>query len=167
MDENIKKFPEQEENKATEAQANAEAPAEAQDAQQTPAEEKKPDKAKEAETLRKASQEAAHGTFKLAVPFRSDGYDISELHYDFKALTGVEYANAMDADNSRNTDSFRMTNKQALTLFATAAAKKTEHVDKDDVLRGLSIDDAIKAVQITTVFFVLSSRAGNTRIMRE
>lgn len=161
MDENIKKFPEQEET------TNTEATTEAQDAQQKPAEEQKPDKAKEAETLRKASQEAAHGTFKLAVPFRSDGYDITELHYDFKALTGVEYANAMDSDNSRNTDSFRMTNKQALSLFATAAAKKTEHVDKDDVMRGLSIDDAIKAVQITTVFFVLSSRAGNTRIMRE
>lgn len=164
MDENIKKFPgETEDTRAEETERNTEAKAQAETTS-----EKTVSPEEQRERARSAVNEAAYGKFLLDVPFMSDDHEITELEYDFRALTGVEYANAMDSsNNSKGADAFHLTDRQALALFAAAAAKKTKHVDKDDVLRGLSITDSIKVIQITTIFFVLSSRAGNLRIMKK
>lgn len=111
--------------------------------------------------------QVARGKLVLDVPILSKGENVTELHYDFLALTGYEYADAMDSDATSKSDSFHLTNRQALSLFAAAAVKQTEGIDREVVIRGLSIGDTIKAVQIATVFFVASSRAGNRRITKE
>lgn len=106
------------------------------------------------------------GQFKLAVPLMSNGKQFAEIEYDFNQLTGWEYAEAMDADTDfKPRNAFSMTDRQALALFGMAVEKKMDRaVDNYDVKRGLSIQDAIKAVQITNVFFAACSRAGNNRI---
>ena len=110
---------------------------------------------------------ATIGTLKLSQPFMSDGIKITELKYDFKAVTGIEFADAMDSDFSRKSDSFRITGKQALALFAVAVQKCEEHCDKQDVLRGLSSEDSVAAIQAATLFFRAASQAGNLRTMRD
>ena len=122
------------------------------------------------ETLKKVEDivtQATTGTLKLSTPFMSDNIEITELRYDFKAITGLEFAEAMDSDNSRKSDSFRITGKQALALFAVAVSKCEKHCDKEDVLRGLSIEDTVAAIQAATVFFRAASQAGNLRTTRE
>lgn len=111
--------------------------------------------------------QASTGTLVLSQPFKSDGIMISELHYDFKAVSGIEFADAMDSDYSRRSDSFRITGKQALSLFAVAVEKREEHCDKRDVLRGLSVEDSVAAIQAATLFFRAASQAGNLRTMRD
>ena len=64
----------------------------------------------------------------------------------------------MDTDPNRKSDSFRITGKQALALFAVAVEKCEEHVDKDDVMRGLSIEDTVAAIQLATLFFKAASQ---------
>ena len=102
------------------------------------------------------------GSLKLETPIRAGGENIDELHFDFGSLSCGEIAEAMDADAKAN-NTFRITWKQALQLFAEAAAKETGKVDKIDILRDLKVQDAIKAVQVTTVFFIACSQAGNER----
>ena len=155
MSENMKNQTEEkaaEAVQATEAQAN------------TATEAKKPEEPMDPQ---KVVEQVARGKLTLSQPILSKGEKVTELHYDFMALSGFEYADAMDSDATRNSDSFHLTNRQALSLFAAAVTKKTEGVDKEVIVRGLSIGDTIKAVQLATVFFVTSSRAGNRRITRE
>lgn len=98
------------------------------------------------------------GTLELAVPIRARSNDVTQLHYDFSKLTGWEYAEAMDSDpNARNV--FIVTKKQALCLFATAAAKATPDVDATDIKQQLGLADAQRAVQVATVFLTTSARA--------
>lgn len=115
----------------------------------------------------------AKGSMKLEKPITAAGKEITELHWDFRSLTGWEYANALDYDNAGD-NVFRITNKQALSLFAAAAAKATtmlndggiqiHPLDAQDIKQRMGIDDTIKAVQMATVFFVTSARVGNKRI---
>ena len=123
--------------------------------------------AQEVKTPEQAAIELCAGKMILAVPFLSDDKEITELSYDFRALTGVELADALDRGASETGgNAFRITNRQALEVFAAAAAKKTEGADAVDIKRGLSGQDAIKAAQLATVFFVASSREGNNRITK-
>lgn len=105
----------------------------------------------------------AHGKLALSQPIRAGGLDVTELEYDFNRLTGWEYAGAMDKD-SAVTGITRISNKQALSLFAAAAGKATPGIDATDILERMGCDDAVKAVQLATVFFVTSQREGNKRI---
>lgn len=159
MTENVKKFP-QEAEESTEEQVEAQETEQTKEAPSEEADKKDIDP-------QKVVEQVAKGKLTLAQPILSKGVEYDVLHYDFMALSGFEYADAMDSDASRNADSFHLTNRQALSLFAVAVAKVTEDVDKEAVIRGLSIGDTIKAVQLATVFFVTSSRAGNRRITRE
>ena len=102
------------------------------------------------------------GRLALEKPIRARSTDIDELEFDFGGLSCMEIADAMDADTSANS-TFRITWKQALQLFASAAAKKSDKADSADILRGLGTADAIKAVQVTTAFFIACSQAGNMR----
>ena len=69
------------------------------------------------------------GTLELAVPIRARSADVSVLHYDFTKLSGWEYVEAMDSDTaSRNV--FQVSKKQALALFAAAAAKQAPTMRK-------------------------------------
>lgn len=118
----------------------------------------------------------AKGGLKLEKPILAAGREITELHWDFRNLTGWEYASALDSDDA-GVNAFRITNKQALSLFAAAAAKATvvknengmdiHPLDARDIKERMGINDTIKAVQHATVFFITSARAGNKRILSE
>lgn len=97
------------------------------------------------------------GTLALATPIRARSKDITVLHYDFTKLTGWEYAEAMDSDsNARNV--FVVTKKQAICLFAAAAAKATADVDIQDIKERIGLADAQRAVQVATLFLTASAR---------
>ena len=98
------------------------------------------------------------GTLKLSTPIRAGSQDVGELQYDFSKLTGWEYVEAMDADaDARNV--FKISQKQALCLFAAAAGKVTSGIDATDIKQRIGAIDAVKAVQLATVFLVTSKRA--------
>ncbi|MBR6570367.1 MAG: hypothetical protein IKK75_07935 [Clostridia bacterium] len=112
------------------------------------------------------------GKMKLLQPIRAAGQDITELKWNFRNLTGWEFASAMDCDSASNV--FRITNKQALGLFAASAAKETtikndggveiHPLDAQDIRQRIGIDDCVKAVQLAAVFFVASAKEANKRI---
>lgn len=108
----------------------------------------------------------ARGKMELTTPIQDGDDCVKELSWDFLALTGNEYADAMDRD-PQPVNAFRISNIQALNLFAAAAGKATPKIDATDIRRGLGIMDAQKAAQLATVFFTASSRAGNNRISNE
>lgn len=112
------------------------------------------------ETLRTVSR----GQLQLDKPIRASNKDVTVLHFDFTKLTGWEFAQALDRDASGNTNAFRLSQVQALELFAAAAAKETPDVDTEDIRRRIGISDAVKATQIAVVFFNLTSRTANSRI---
>ena len=114
------------------------------------------------EQIRKYSR----GTLLLQEPIQSGELTVSELKWDFLALTGAEYADALDMD-ARSRDAFRISSTQGLCLFAAAAAKVTAGVDAEDIRRRLSAQDTTIAVRLSTVFFNASFRAGNKRISKE
>lgn len=123
--------------------------------------------------IEKELEHIAKGTMKLMVPLTAAGREITELKWDFRSLSGWEYVGALDYDNA-GVNVFKLTNKQALSLFAAAAAKATtmkredgsefNPLDAHDIRDRLCIDDSIKAVQTATVFFITSARVGNKRI---
>lgn len=96
------------------------------------------------------------GVLKLATPITSEDKPVSELKYDFYALSGWEYAEAMDTDQN-NRNAFAVSKKQALRLFAAAAAKVTAGMDATDIYHQIGLADAQRAAQVATVFL---SRAG-------
>lgn len=120
-----------------------------------------------AEQLKIAREVAldGNGKLKLKMPVRSHDKEIMELSYDFAAVTGMEYVQAMDSDPSAS-GNYGMSTKQAITLFAIAAAKKTDQVDKQDILRDLYISDAIKAEELAKLFFNVASAEANQRISK-
>ena len=97
------------------------------------------------------------GTLELATPIRARSKDITELHYDFGKLSGWEYVEAMDSDpTARNV--FVVTKKQALCLFAAAAAKATADIDAKDIKERIGLADAQRAAQVATLFLTTSAR---------
>ncbi|MBQ9407942.1 MAG: hypothetical protein IJU28_00930, partial [Clostridia bacterium] len=61
----------------------------------------------------------------------------------------------------------RITYRQALSLFAKAAAKQTEGVDMEDIVSRIGVTDAVEGVQLATLFFTASTRAGRLRISKK
>ena len=135
------------------------------------AEEKKPakkakKKGPELSNPDEAVKELSKGKLKLFKPFVADDVEITELEYDLENLGGPEMVRAMDRGAANGGNAFRITSEQALELFIASAGKETPGVDAQDVRRGLFSVDAVKAVQLATVFFVASSQAGNARITK-
>ena len=125
----------------------------------------------ELEDQRKKTEEAMEalkqgkGKLQLDSPIRARDREITELIYDFTVMKGFEFTDAMDSDPN-GANSFFITKRQALALFAKAAAKQTEDVDMQDIVSGLSMTDSVEAIEIATLFFNASRRAGRTRISR-
>lgn len=117
-------------------------------------------KQKQAEAAKQALNTFSKGAFKLSTPIRAGGKDMAELEYDFTKLTGWEYVEAMDADGGAKSV-FKITQKQALCLFAAAAGKATNGVDATDIKERIGAVDAMRAVQVATVFLTASARAAN------
>ena len=108
----------------------------------------------------------AKGKMILQTPIIDGQNTVNELQWDFMALTGAEYVDAMDRD-TRAVNAFRITNTQAFNLFAAAAGKATAGIDATDIRSRMGIMDTQKATQLATVFFTASNRAGNKRISNE
>lgn len=106
------------------------------------------------------------GRLKLEKPMLASDEPIEELIYDFTELTGMEYIDAMDAD-SKSQQSYKITYAQALNLFAAAAAKQTPLIDDRDIVTQIGVTDAVEAVQLATLFFQASARAGQMRIYKK
>lgn len=105
------------------------------------------------------------GCLQLEKPIVKGDKEITELAYDFTDMTGVEYTIAMDSDmNARET--FKITYRQSLALFAAAAAKHTKGLDSRDIIENIGMSDAVEGVQLATSFFVASTRAGRLRISK-
>lgn len=122
------------------------------------------------ETQKKLSPEeitkmSRKGTLKLVSPILASGKEHEELAYDFGKLTGWDFVNAMDSAMSASASAYRLTERQALALFAAAAEKCNEGIDAEDIKRRMGIDDCIKATQIAVFFFNTSSQAGNLRML--
>lgn len=124
-----------------------------------------------AEEMQRAAEEAANavkrGKLTLAEPITDGEEEYTELVYDFSLLKGLEVARALDfGDGPR--DSFRLNDVQALNYFACAAAKCQEigGLDATDIRERIGGMDAIKAIQIATLFFRASSRAGDLRLSK-
>ena len=118
-----------------------------------------------------AAMSEGKGRLRLDSPIPCDSGDgeslIEELPYDFTALTGLEYTEAMDSDvNASSQQIFRITQRQALALFAKAAAKETARLDMQDILARIGAADTVAAVQLATLFFGASTRAGQKRISK-
>ena len=106
------------------------------------------------------------GRLRLETPIMANDEEISELAYDFTDLTGMEYVAAMDSDPNAM-QIFKITYRQGLALFATAAAKHTEAVDSRDIMERIGMTDAVEGVQLATLFFSSSTRAGRLRISKK
>lgn len=115
-----------------------------------------------------ANEAMAEGKGRLALetPILSGDEEITELIYDFNELTGMEYADAMDSDPNAQ-QIYKITDRQALALFAKAAAKQTDKVDMRDIVERIGMTDAVVAVQLATLFFSASTRAGRLRISKK
>ena len=119
------------------------------------------------EKSKEASEAMANGRgrLKLETPIKSGDGEIDELKYDFTVLTGTEYADAMDSDMNAQ-QIYRITYRQALALFAKAAAKQTDGLDMRDIIERIGGIDAVEGVQLATLFFSASTRAGRLRISK-
>ena len=106
------------------------------------------------------------GVLALETPIHAGDKDVTELAYDFTEMTGMEYIDAMDSDPNAQ-QIFKITYRQALALFAKAAAKQTDGVDMRDILERIGMTDAATAVQLATLFFSASTRAGQMRISKK
>lgn len=127
------------------------------------------DKMEEIRAKTKEADEAIRqgkGRFQLENPLHARDKEITELIYDFTVLTGMEYTDAMDTDPTAQ-QIFRITYRQALALFAKAAAKQTPDVDQQDIMEQIGMTDAVEGVQLATLFFSASTRAGRLRISKK
>lgn len=108
------------------------------------------------------------GRLRLETPIKAGDKEIEELAYDFTSLTGLDYTEAMDSDMNANAQQvFKITYRQGLALFARAAAKHTEGVDMRDIIERIGVTDAVEGVQLATLFFGASTRAGHQRISKK
>ena len=117
---------------------------------------------------KEANEAMAEGKGRLALetPIMAGDEEITELVYDFTDLTGTEYTDAMDSDPNAQ-QIYRITYRQGLALFAKAAAKQTDKVDMRDIIERMGMTDAVEAVQLATLFFSASTRAGRLRISKK
>lgn len=122
------------------------------------------------EKNREAQEAMAQGRGILALetPILARDKEVTELQYDFTDVTGLEYVTAMDSDlNANASQAYRITYRQALALFASAAAKHTEDLDAKDIVGRIGITDAAVGAQLATLFFTASARAGRLRISKK
>lgn len=120
-------------------------------------------------------RELCRGTMKLMVPIRAHGQDVTEIAFDFCALTGNEMLNALDEVPVNNM--FAISNAQAMALFAAAAEKcapmieeggmRSRLYDGKDIKKQLSAPDFTVALRLAKLFYNASGQAGNDNISKE
>lgn len=102
------------------------------------------------------------GAMKLVEPIVSADVPITELTFDFRTISGTDFIRAMDED--RETDGFRLSNRQAIHLFAYAAGKGNGGLDANDIINRMGIQDMVVAVRLARSFFNIAALAGEKRI---
>lgn len=117
------------------------------------------------EIMEDIRERAKRGTLALSEPIEDGENSYDELEYDFTKLKGLEITRAIDSGRSvaRTTDTnFRLTDEQALHLFAAAAEKcqKPGGLDRRDIVERMGAMDSIVAVQAASLFFNVSSQGG-------
>lgn len=125
----------------------------------TEAEKETFDPVKSAETL-------SQGKFKLRKPIRDGEKVYDELQYDFQALSAWELAKAIDAGTTGQSNVFRITDTQALSLFAAAAAKATAGLDATDIRERMGAADGLAAMRVASIFFNAFSLEGSLRFTK-
>lgn len=141
---------------------------EANEAAEAPAEKKKTEPPKDIWAILRG---ASKGTLKLMQPIRAASRDITEIDYDFCALTGEELLDALDSVPAINYTA--ITNLQALAIFSAAAEKcapfvsndganKTLLYDARDIRKRLSGVDALRAGGLAKGFYRASLMAANS-----
>jgi len=126
------------------------------------------EKVKEQKEKLKIAREAmseGKGRLALETPIISRDEEIKELAYDFTKLTGLEYIEAMDKDQKAYNE-YKITYRQALALFSTAAAKETDGLDDKDIMERIGMTDAAEGIKLAMGFFKASARAGDMRISK-
>ena len=109
-----------------------------------------------------ALQTATEGVLHLYTPITGGGKEITALPYNFMTLTGWEIARALDGDKSAG-NAFRLSNTQALLLFAAAAAKHTPELDAIDIKERMKGPDGLSAIKLAELFYHASAlRSGQT-----
>lgn len=138
-------------------------------------EEKKENKKEEQKDPGQLLRELCRGKLELLQPFRAYSQDVTEIEYDFCALTTEEVMDALDSVPVNNL--FAISNQQAMALFATTAGKCAPKVDEEkgstrlydakDIRKRLGPADAVKAVQMAKLFYNASSQAGRKNSSKE
>lgn len=138
-------------------------------AEEKKAEEKAEEKAQKKATFNpiEAAETVSKGKFKLKTPIKDGETEYTELKYDFNALTAWELAKAIDTGTTGRNDVFNITDAQALSLFAAAAAKATEGLDATDIRERMGAADGVAAMRVASIFFNGSSLAGSLRFTKE
>ena len=120
------------------------------------------------ETPLKMAQNIGKGKMQLCSPIMDGERKYDELKFDFTALTGWEFARAMDTGAPRGGGSItNLTDAQAMALFAAAAAKCTDGLDATDIRERMGAMDAIGAINTASLFFRSSLMATSLRITKE
>lgn len=123
----------------------------------------------EREKLKSALEAMREGKGRLALetPILAGDKEITELVYDFTELTGMEYTEAMDASPNAGQSLSGLSYRQGLSLFAKAAAKQNEGLDMQDIVSRIGATDAAEAIELASIFFGSSIRAGRKRISKK
>lgn len=106
------------------------------------------------------------GVLPLKTPIQKNDKEYEKLKYDFSMITGWDYADAMDSDPRAN-NTFRISAKQALSLFALAVVRHSPEIPANAVKEQLSMEDSMNAIRLATSFFIASTRAASKRFMKE
>lgn len=117
----------------------------------------------------KESMEAVRegkGKLRLEKPIQAGDREITELEYDFTALSGLDYTEAMDVGQNASQNPASISYRQGLSLFAKAAAMQNERLDMKDIVSRIGMTDAVAAVEAASSFFTGSVRAGLKRISK-
>lgn len=164
----------QENERATMEYSQEETTGEQQEAAPATPEEKRAELRRRAQEEIRQTREALEvmkegkGRLGLETPITAGDKEFTELAYDFTKLSGLEYTDAMDSDrniNARQIDG--ISSRQGLELFARAAAKEAEELDATDIVTRMGGTDAPVAVQLASLFFAASRRAGLKRIWKK
>lgn len=146
-------------------------------AEETAAEEKKPEQGEnrkktnklvpDDKEILKLLNEIKRGKLELTEPIMDGSNEYTELEYDFSMLKGMELARVLDYGSGQGGPfNTRISETQALNYFACAAAKcqKPGGLDATDIRDRMGAVDTLTAIQVASVFFRYSSLMGNNRI---
>lgn len=106
------------------------------------------------------------GKIDLKHPILSRDTQVKELRYDFGKLNSWDLVDCLDADRAESGYA-NISNKQAFLLFCRTVGKTDRErtgLDEVDVAERIHADDAMAALKVARLFFVLKSREAETRI---